>query len=304
VCFILAVAVLAPVRADARDPGDIDHQIAAASEKLESLIEQRNAARADLEATQTRAAMVSARANELAAGLGVAQQRVGQIAASAYRQGPASRFTAALAAESPADLLGRMAAFQALGTAEGVRLRDLAAQLESARREEATLRALSLVTQEQAESLAAMTTEVERDLAHLRQLRARAAASATPVVPLPAAAASGAGAAVVAFAYAQIGRPYWYGAAGPDAYDCSGLAMAAWAAAGVALPHNAARQYGSVPHVSRSELAPGDLVFYYSDLHHVAIYVGDGVVVHAPTSGETVRAQAMDMAPIAGYGRP
>jgi cell wall-associated NlpC family hydrolase len=59
-----------------------------------------------------------------------------------------------------------------------------------------------------------------------------------------------------------------------------------------------------VPHVSRAELAPGDLVFYYSDIHHVAMYVGDGQVIHAPNDGETVRVGAMDMAPIAGYGRP
>jgi peptidoglycan DL-endopeptidase CwlO len=108
----------------------------------------------------------------------------------------------------------------------------------------------------------------------------------------------------VSFAYAQIGKGYRYAAAGPDAYDCSGLTMAAWAAAGVSLPHNAARQYGSVPHVSRDQLAPGDLVFYYGDIHHVALYVGAGRIIHAPNEGETVRVEPIDLAPIAGYGRP
>jgi len=214
----MAIGVLGPVRAAARDPGDLDRQIAAATEKLESLIEQRNAARADLDATRARAAMAATRATELAAGLDEARQRVGRIAASAYRQGPATQFTAALSAGSPADLLGRMAAFQALGAAEGIRLRDLADRLEAAHREEATLRELSLVTQQQADSLAALTTDVERDLAHLRQLRARAAAPPAPVVALPAPAVSGAAALAVAFAYAQIGKPYQYGAAGPNAY--------------------------------------------------------------------------------------
>jgi cell wall-associated NlpC family hydrolase len=80
--------------------------------------------------------------------------------------------------------------------------------------------------------------------------------------------------------------------------------MAAWHAGGVSLPHNAARQYGSIPHIARADLVPGDLVFYYSDVHHVAIYVGNGLVIHAPNSDETVRVQGIDLAPIYGYGRP
>jgi cell wall-associated NlpC family hydrolase len=72
----------------------------------------------------------------------------------------------------------------------------------------------------------------------------------------------------------------------------------------VTLPHNAARQYSSMPHLTRADLAPGDLVFYYGDVHHVAIYIGNGMVIHAPQTGDAVRAAGMDMAPIHGYGRP
>lgn len=108
----------------------------------------------------------------------------------------------------------------------------------------------------------------------------------------------------VQFAYAQVGKPYRWGAAGPDSYDCSGLTSAAWQAAGVSLPHNAARQYASMAHVSRADLQPGDLVFYYADIHHVAIFVGDATVIHAPTAGENVRLQRLDHAPIRGFGRP
>lgn len=70
------------------------------------------------------------------------------------------------------------------------------------------------------------------------------------------------------------------------------------------LPHNAARQYGSMAHLARADLAPGDLVFYYSDIHHVAIYIGNGTIIHAPQPGDSVRAARLDMAPIYGYGRP
>ena len=82
-------------------------------------------------------------------------------------------------------------------------------------------------------------------------------------------------------ALAQVGDPYVYGATGPDAFDCSGLTMYAWAAAGVSLPHASSAQPGSGTPVSISELMPGDLVFYYSPISHVAMYIGDGMIVHA-----------------------
>ena len=88
----------------------------------------------------------------------------------------------------------------------------------------------------------------------------RAAASASPSsVPV-----SGRAAAAVNYAMAQVGDAYVYGAAGPSAFDCSGLTMVAWAQAGVGLPHSSSAQYGSGPHVASSALQPGDLVFYYS----------------------------------------
>jgi cell wall-associated NlpC family hydrolase len=80
--------------------------------------------------------------------------------------------------------------------------------------------------------------------------------------------------------------------------------MDAWRAVGVSLPHNAARQYWSMPHVSRADLIPGDLVFYYSDIHHVAIYIGRGMVIHAPNPDERVSVTRMDQAPVHGFGRP
>jgi cell wall-associated NlpC family hydrolase len=92
----------------------------------------------------------------------------------------------------------------------------------------------------------------------------------------------------VRFALAQVGKPYSWGAAGPGAYDCSGLTMESWASAGVHLPHSAAAQYGYGTHVSRSQLEPGDLIFFYQPIGHVTIYIGNGLMVSAPTYGEPV----------------
>ena len=105
-------------------------------------------------------------------------------------------------------------------------------------------------------------------------------------------------------AEAQIGKPYVYAAAGPDSFDCSGLTMYAWAAAGVSLSHNAAAQYESLPHVPMASLEPGDLVFYGSPIHHVGMYVGNGTMVEAPYTGVDVRYHSIYRPDFAGAARP
>ncbi len=91
------------------------------------------------------------------------------------------------------------------------------------------------------------------------------------------------------FALAQVGKPYVWGAAGPSSYDCSGLTMAAYRAAGISLPHSAAAQYNYGHHVPYSDLQPGDLMFFYQPIGHVTMYIGNGLMISAPTSGEDVK---------------
>ena len=122
--------------------------------------------------------------------------------------------------------------------------------------------------------------------------------------PCPAGYPGGPAGAAVKFACAQIGKIYVWGAAGPDHFDCSGLTMAAWAKGGVSLPHSARQQHGVTKRISRAELRAGDLVFYYGDLHHVAMYVGDGWVVHASQSGKPITMKRVDDGDINSYGRP
>ena len=119
-------------------------------------------------------------------------------------------------------------------------------------------------------------------------------------VPAPSSSAQ----VAVDTARAQLGKPYVYAASGPDSFDCSGLTMYAWAAAGVSLPHNAEAQYLSLPHVSQSELAPGDLVFFGNPIHHVGIYVGGGTMIEAPYTGVDVRYHTIYRPDYAGGARP
>jgi cell wall-associated NlpC family hydrolase len=113
-----------------------------------------------------------------------------------------------------------------------------------------------------------------------------------------------AGSKAAEYACNQIGKWYQWAANGPTTFDCSGLTQAAWQSQGVSLAHYTATQYSQTSRVSRSNLRPGDLVFYYSDLHHMAMYVGNGLVVHAPQTGEQIKMAKMDFLPVYGFGRP
>ncbi len=116
--------------------------------------------------------------------------------------------------------------------------------------------------------------------------------------------ASGRAAAAVQYAMAQVGDSYVYGAAGPSAFDCSGLTMMAWAQAGVGLPHSSSAQYSSGPRVSAADLQPGDLVFYYSPISHVGMYIGNGLIVHAANPGSGVLVSELYSMPYVGAVRP
>jgi cell wall-associated NlpC family hydrolase len=129
-----------------------------------------------------------------------------------------------------------------------------------------------------------------------------------PVVtptPTPAPTPSTRGAVALAFAKKQLGKPYKFGAEGPNAYDCSGLAQAAWAAAGVSIPRVTTTQFRFGKAVAKADLKVGDLVFFYGPSpSHVALYAGQGMVIHSPRPGKTVEYIKMSYMPYAGARRP
>jgi peptidoglycan DL-endopeptidase CwlO len=140
-----------------------------------------------------------------------------------------------------------------------------------------------------------------QDAARERMLAVSRDSTRIPSSDIPV---SGRAAAAVHFAMAQIDKPYGYGAAGPGAYDCSGLTMAAWGAAGVGLPHSSSAQYGSGTHISASQLQPGDLVFYYSPISHVGMYIGNGMIVNAENPSAGIRVTGLYSMPFVGAVRP
>jgi cell wall-associated NlpC family hydrolase len=138
--------------------------------------------------------------------------------------------------------------------------------------------------------------------AERREILSRSSSTSTRIpsdVP-----ASGRAAAAVSYAMAQVGKSYVYGAAGPSAFDCSGLTMMAWAQAGVGLPHSSSAQSGSGTRIAASDLQPGDLVFYYSPISHVGMYIGNGMIVHAANPSSGVQVSELYSMPYSGAVRP
>ncbi len=186
----------------------------------------------------------------------------------------------------------------------------------------AQLRAQSEAKVAESKQVLARLTKAERDAIAAAEKKAAAeakakaeAAAATPGATTPGTTAPGTstsedpaatsrGAKAVAFAKTQLGKPYRFGAAGPDAYDCSGLTGSAWKEAGVELPRTSQTQIGVGRSVSRSELQAGDLVFYYTDISHVALYVGNDQIIHAPNPSSSVEYADVDSMPWAGARRP
>ena len=180
--------------------------------------------------------------------------------------------------------------------AEQLQLREHAMQRELAgiREDEEDL------AQEKA-AIEAKAAEADELLATLEAEQRQAMAQ--DQAPRPA-QVSGDAAAVVDYALAQVGKPYVWASEGPDSYDCSGLTMVAWAQAGVSLPHSASAQMSSGTPVSQSELQPGDLVFYYSPVSHVGIYIGNGQIVDAANPSTGVRVASVSSMPYSGAVRP
>ncbi|MFF1482100.1 NlpC/P60 family protein [Streptomyces sp. NPDC058301] len=309
-----AAAFAAPASADPGDSGKerVDQLFAQAEEATE----QYN--KADEHADQLREQVKNAQ-DSVARG----QERInrmrgalGAIAGAQYRSGGLDPSLALLLSEDPDTYLDKAAALDRIGERQSAELRQL--QHEQRRigqqRTEAS-RKLAELERSRVE-VARYKRTVESKLAQARQVllalptSERAAfdrASRTGRGELPdlsgAVPASGRAAAAVAAARQAVGRPYIWGANGPSGFDCSGLMQWSYAHAGVGLPRTSQAQRYAGRRVPLSEARPGDLVAYRSDASHIAMYVGNGQVIHAPYPGAPVRYDPVGMMPISSVTR-
>jgi cell wall-associated NlpC family hydrolase len=181
-------------------------------------------------------------------------------------------------------------------------------KLEAGRKAKATAKKKIEKQVAAAEKLESQLEKEEKE--RLAELERRAALEAqtawldTGVLDGSKGKASEQGEKAVEFATAQMGKPYEWGAEGPDAYDCSGLTSQAWASAGSAIPRTSQQQWQQLKHVAVKDMRPGDLIIYFDDASHVAMYIGDGAIVHAPRPGRTVTVAGAGSMPILGVVRP
>ncbi|GAB3418963.1 C40 family peptidase [Flindersiella endophytica] len=250
------------------------------------------------------------------------RRNIGAFAAAEYRAGGMDSTMQLLLADDPDKFLAQMSSARALRGQQGdvlVRLRAEQKELaerealqkaELARFKDAQKQAkdrLEEAKAKQAKSddlLKRLTAAERQRLQELEDRQNRTSRGSDREIPSDLPPGSGRGAIALAFAKKQVGEPYVFGADGMSTWDCSGLTMMAWDAAGVSLPHSAKQQYYQGPKVSRSQLEPGDLVYYYSGISHVAIYAGNGMILHAPRPGKNVEYAPMDEMPYVGATRP
>ncbi|MEP7020893.1 MAG: NlpC/P60 family protein [Pseudonocardiales bacterium] len=290
-----------------------ERQVAALQLRMQRATEDYDAARERLKTTQLLIRSLQARVTASRQKLSTMQQQADSLAAAAYRGGNVSAISSVLSADGPQAFLDSVMTLRHLSSGQRAHLRALGVA-HKALHEQILALAHEEATQRRTEAtLRVKKAAIETDLAKWRRLaavdtgqrasRSGRSAGSTFFPTLPA-TASGRGAIALRFAMSQMGKPYQYGAAGPGSYDCSGLTMASWRAAGVSLPHSSRMQYAVTPHVSRSALQPGDLVFFYSPISHVAIFVGGDTVIGAPTTGDVVRYQSISSMGYAGSSRP
>ncbi|MDX3116980.1 NlpC/P60 family protein [Streptomyces scabiei] len=171
------------------------------------------------------------------------------------------------------------------------------ATIEKQRQEEAARKAAELARRQAAAQAVAGQAVAGQESGGVPAGPGTGSPSASASAPAPASPADPSYDAkaekALAFARAQIGKPYVWGAAGPGSYDCSGLTLAAWKAAGVTLPRTTYDQANAGATVSLAAARPGDLVFFYDDVSHVGVYVGNGMMIHAPKPGAYVREESI-----------
>jgi peptidoglycan DL-endopeptidase CwlO len=303
----LAAGVLAAATTAQAQPSaaDIQQQIEKSSAAIEQIVEQYNKVNEQLKIDRQESAALAAKIGPLQAQYDQAQAAVARLAVDAYKTGSLSAANALLGAASEGALTDRLGMLDQVAKARQSQLADFSSTRQRYERQKAGQDALIARETAQAADLVARKKQIEADLAKLYELRRQAYGTATKktakytgTVP----SVSGKAGVAVKFAYNAIGTPYEWAGEGSGGYDCSGLTLAAWRAAGVGLPHNAAMQWDKVAHIGRSSLAPGDLVFYRS-LGHVALYVGSGKIIHAPHAGEDVQLASVDVMSPYGYGR-
>lgn len=300
---------------------DVRTQVAKLYEEAEAPTEEYNSVREkqkklqrEVDRAQDRLARKQGEVNELRA-------KIGPLAAEQYRSGGIDPSVQLFLSGDPDNYLDKAQLISRTGDRQADALHGLQTkQRELAQERTAAEKRLKTLEETRAKA-AGKKDEVQGKLAKAQKLlnsltakqRAKMAASeereaaASGSSDTPSSyngSASGRPKAALDFAYAQIGKPYEWGSTGPNSFDCSGLTGSAWRAAGVSLPRTVQEQYNAGRKVAKSNLQPGDIIYWYNSTQHNGMYVGNGKAVHAPRTGKNVEITDLDSMPFYAASRP
>ncbi|GLY80168.1 C40 family peptidase [Actinoallomurus iriomotensis] len=274
--------------------------------QLEQLTEQYDGLRVRLRQAQRASAIAKATSRRETKALKGIQQRVGRLAALRYMNSAPDEAPALFSAKDPQALLDQAATLHFFTQQDDTQVRQLTQAIQNAERAWQNARDQASRSTLLKAQLAQKKATIGRTLDKLRRPLLKDAVEraehgeSVPEIPGGSTKAIGA----VRAALTQLGVPYVWGGATPGkGFDCSGLTMWAYKQVGVNLPHYGGDQWNAGVHVSRSDLQPGDLVFFYSDIHHMGMYLGDGKFIHAPHTGDHVRVADLATRPFAGAVR-
>ena len=263
--------------------------------EINSLSEQYDGLRIQLTRAKANAKIAQQAASRGQAALAVGQQAIAQLAAANYMNSGLDPTFQALTTGDPGQFLSQASAIAEMDQSSGVMVSTLSHQVEQALRDKET-------AQQQIAAVDALENQMNGKkkliLAKIDKVNSAAMKQAMdifeqtgqyPKVTIPT--ANTVGAQALQAAISRLGYPYIWGAAGPTSFDCSGLMMWAYQQVGISLPHFTVSQYNSGVHVSRNDLEPGDLIFFFSNISHVGMYIGNGMMIDAPNFGEDVKVQ-------------
>ena len=296
--------------------------VAARGHELEVLTEDFNEARELLAGQQATAQAAAAAVTEAQAAVDRAQDSVVGVARTAFTGETMGSFQALMTSESADEFVDRVTLLQAVAGHQGELLEAAVVAGEAAAQAQTVADRAATEAQTQYDAVARQQADLQAQIAEYQADYSRLSAEERRAALEAAAAAHGAGEdgrasrtereepaaassapvavsggslqAVVDRALAQRGKPYVWAASGPGSFDCSGLVQYAFQAAGISLPHSSRMQSQMGTPVSRAEARAGDLVAFYSPVSHIGIYLGNGQMVHAPTSGDVVKIASID----------
>jgi cell wall-associated NlpC family hydrolase len=274
---------------------DLVAQATQLSNEVDSLGQQYDGLKIQLGHANSEVKIANQAAARAEAAMAGSQKAVAQLAAMGYMNGGMDPTLQMLTSGNPNLFLSQASTVQQLDDEAGMRLSTLQREQLAAERAQTTAKE-EITTANRLQSQ--INGKVKTIHAKLAILNSSAMSQAMavfdktgnyPNIVLPE--ATNVGTTALRAALTQRGKPYVWGAAGPDSYDCSGLVMWAFLQEGISLPHYTGDQWNAGMHVSRADLEPGDLVFFFADISHVGLYLGNGLMVDAPSTGQVVQVQ-------------